>query len=191
MDSHKTVHQLKELTLNSEQIFQGKVISVQVDEVRLPNGGTSTREIVKHNGAVAILAIVDDRMIIVQQYRKALEEVTAEIPAGKLDSGEDPIAAAHRELREETGYRTDTLRHISSFYTAPGFSDEIVHLYFSDQLQPADGGQKLDPDEFLHCGFVTMDEALGLIQDRSICDAKTMFAVHAWNQYCRTGDFLV
>lgn len=177
--------QFKEETISSEHIFTGKIISLQVDQVRLPNGKTSSREIVKHSGAVAILALKDGRMIVVEQYRKALERSLIEIPAGKLDPGEDPLQSAHRELKEETGFTCDQLRPISSFYTSPGFADEIIHLYLAENLQA--GQMQLDEDEFLSCDQITLEQAKQYIQDGSIRDAKTVAAVYAWELYSLTG----
>jgi ADP-ribose pyrophosphatase len=121
-----TTNQFEEVTISSKPIFNGRMISLQVDEVRLPNGQTSTREIVKHPGAVAVIALVEDRMIFVEQYRKPLEKMQIEIPAGKLDSGEEPLEAAKRELIEETGYSSESLSYLCSFYTSPGFADEVL-----------------------------------------------------------------
>ncbi|MFK7697147.1 NUDIX hydrolase [Paenibacillus sp. HJGM_3] len=175
----------KETTIGTEPIFQGRVISLQVDTVALPNGETAKREIVKHPGAVAVLAIHEGRMIVVEQYRKPLERSLVEIPAGKLEPGEDPLEAAKRELEEETGFRCDTLKPIFSFYTSPGFADEILHVYFAEQLVP--GEVRLDEDEFLDIEFLTLEAAQQYIAEGRIRDAKTVAAVYAWQAYQLTG----
>lgn len=175
----------EEITISTEPIFEGKIISLQVDTVKLPNGGTATREIVKHPGAVAVLALLDDRMIVVEQYRKPLEKSQIEIPAGKLDAGEEPIEAAKRELEEETGYRCGTIRHLSSFYTSPGFADEILHLYLAEGLTA--GEVHPDEDEFLDVEAITLEQAQQYIQEQRISDAKTIMAVYAWQLYKLTG----
>lgn len=175
----------EEVTIGTTPIFQGKIISLQVDEVRLPNGETATREIVKHPGAVAVVALVDDKMLVVEQYRKPLEKSLVEIPAGKLDHGEDPAQAALRELEEETGYRTDTVKHISSFYTSPGFADEILHLYLAENLQK--GEAHPDEDEFLECDAITLEQAEAYMAEGRIGDVKTIMAVYAWKLYKLTG----
>lgn len=186
MSEHE--HKLfEEVTLSTEPIFQGKVISLQVDTVRLPNGKTATREIVKHPGAVAVLAILDDRLLVVEQYRKPLEKSQVEIPAGKLDPNEEPIEAARRELEEETGYRCNDIRHVSSFYTSPGFANEILHLYIAEGLTK--GEVNLDEDEFLECEAITLEEAKQLMSEGRISDAKTITAVYAWQVYKLTGGF--
>lgn len=178
----------EEVTLSTKPIFQGKIISLQVDTVRLPDGGESTREIVRHPGAVAVLAITpDDRMVVVEQYRKPLEKSQVEIPAGKLDGGEDPLTAAGRELEEETGYTAVSLRHVASFYTSPGFADEILHLYVAEQL--VTGEAKPDEDEFLEMEAITLEEAQQYIREGRISDAKTILAVYAWHLYKLTGKF--
>jgi ADP-ribose pyrophosphatase len=182
--SHK---KFEEITVRTEPIFQGKMISLQVDHVKLPNGEMATREIVKHPGAVAVLAIVDQKMIVVEQYRKPLEKSQVEIPAGKLDPGEDPLEAARRELEEETGYSCGSLRHLCSFYTSPGFADELLHLYVAEQLVA--GEARPDEDEFLDCEKITLEQAQQYIQEQRISDAKTILAVYAWQIQQLTGKF--
>ncbi|WP_144460304.1 NUDIX domain-containing protein [Siminovitchia fortis] len=172
------VKKFEEKTVSTETIFEGKIISVQVDEVELPNGKLSKREIVRHPGAVALIALTDEnKIVMVEQYRKPLERSLLEIPAGKLEPGEKPAATAERELEEETGYRAGKMEYISSFYTSPGFADEIIHLYLATGLEkvenPADG----DEDEFVELFELTLEEALECMRNERIYDAKTLFAV--------------
>lgn len=181
----RTMKKFEEVTVSSKPIFQGKIISLQVDEVRLPDGRTATREIIRHPGAVAVLALHEERLIAVEQYRKPLEKSQVEIPAGKLEPGEDPTEAARRELEEETGYRCGTIRPVASFYTSPGFADEILHLYIAEDLSP--GEQKPDDDEFLSLERLTLEEAKRYIAEGRISDAKTILAVYAWELYRLTG----
>lgn len=165
-----------EKTLSSESIYKGKIIDVRLDEVELPNGKPGKRELVYHPGAVAVVAVTDDdKIVMVKQFRKPLERSLVEVPAGKLENNEDPEACARRELQEETGYRAGELNHVTSFYTSPGFSDEIIHLYFADQL--VEGEPQTDEDEFVELMEVTLDEALDLIQRKEIYDAKTAYAI--------------
>ncbi|ENQ3078862.1 NUDIX hydrolase [Bacillus sp. WLY-B-L8] len=169
---------LEERTVATEPIFDGRIIKVRVDEVVLPNGETSKREIVKHPGAVAIIAITDDeKIVLVEQYRKAMEKTLIEIPAGKLEPGEKPEVTAIRELEEETGYICDNMELITSFYTSPGFADEIVYVYEATGLKKKEDKADLDEDEFVELMEVSLEEALQLIKEQRIHDAKTMFAI--------------
>jgi len=169
---------LEEKTLKSEEIFSGKVISLHLQDVELPNGKHSKREIIKHPGAVAILAITDDKKIVmVEQYRKALERTIVEIPAGKLEKGEEPAVCARRELEEETGYECTELKLLTSFYTSPGFADEIVHVFLAKGLTKKENSASLDEDEFVNLEELTLVESLQYIKEQKIYDAKTIFAV--------------
>ncbi|OLS40164.1 NUDIX hydrolase [Bacillus sp. MRMR6] len=169
---------LEEKTLHSEEIFSGKVISLHLQEVELPNGKQSKREIVKHPGAVAILAVTDDQKIVmVEQYRKALERTIVEIPAGKLEKGEEPSLCAMRELEEETGYVCENLELLLSFYTSPGFADEIVHLFVAKGLVKKEDSAALDEDEFVNLVELTLPEAVQYVKEQRIYDAKTAYAV--------------
>lgn len=168
----------EEKTLHSESIYEGKIINVRVDEVSLPDGKTSKRELVGHPGAVAVIALnPNNELVLVEQYRKPMEKSIIEIPAGKLEKGEDPKESALRELEEETGYTTENLEYVLSFYTSPGFSDEIVHLYFSDQLEKMEKQAAGDDDEFVELLEVELSEALKLEKEERIHDAKTSYAL--------------
>jgi ADP-ribose pyrophosphatase len=176
----------EEKTIGTEHIFKGKVISLQVDDVILPNGSQSKREIVKHPGAVAIIPVTDKGTIImVEQYRKALERSIIEIPAGKLEPGELPEKTALRELEEETGLGCKELRHITSFSTSPGFADEIIHLYSAFGLYQIEDSAHTDEDEFVEMMEVSVDDAEQMMADGRIYDAKTAFAVLWLKQYLR------
>jgi len=171
-------HAFYEQTIESKPIFDGRIIKVQVDTVRLPNGETSTRELVRHPGAVAVIALLDGKLLVVEQFRKALERAQVEIPAGKLEPGEDPREAALRELEEETGYRARTIRHLQTFSTSPGFAEEVIHLYSADDLEA--GEVNLDEEEFLTCEAITLEQADAYIREGRIYDAKTLLAVAYW-----------
>jgi ADP-ribose pyrophosphatase len=169
---------LKETTLSSKEIFKGRVIDLYVEEVELPNGKKSTREIVKHPGAVAVIAITaENKIVMVEQFRKPLGRTIVEIPAGKLEKGELPEVTAKRELEEETGYTCNELQPLISFYTSPGFADELVHLFLAENLEKLTEAAELDEDEFLDVMEVTLEEAQKMIQSKRIYDAKTAFAV--------------
>lgn len=144
----------------------------------LPNGKESKREIVKHPGAVAIIPVTKNgNMIFVKQFRKPLERSLIEIPAGKIEENEDPEITAVRELEEETGFTTDTLTYVASFYTSPGFADEIIHLYYTDQLRPLTERVEGDEDEFVEIVELSLEEAEQYVRDKKIYDAKTMYAL--------------
>lgn len=169
---------LYEKTIGKKLIHKGRVIDLYIEEVELPNGKTGQREVVKHPGAVAVIAVTDEgKLILVQQYRKALDRVLVEIPAGKLERGEDPREAAHRELEEETGYICEKLELVTSFYTSPGFADEIVHVYIAETLKKKENSAGLDEDEFVDLIELTLEEALEYMEQKKIYDAKTAFAV--------------
>jgi ADP-ribose pyrophosphatase len=173
---------LNEKTLSSKKIFKGRIIDLYVEEVELPNGKTSSREIVKHPGAVAVIAITpENKIVMVEQFRKPLERNLVEIPAGKLEKGEEPETTARRELEEETGYTCTHLKPLISFYTSPGFADELVHLFLAEDLKKLSEAAELDEDEFVEVMEVTLEEAEEMIANKRIYDAKTAYAV----QYLR------
>jgi len=168
----------EEKTISTNRIYEGKIINLKVDEVKLPNGNTSKRELVEHPGAVALVAITkDNKIIMVEQFRKALERTIIEIPAGKIEKGEAPEVTALRELEEETGYTAEKLELIQSFSTSPGFADEVIHLYAAEGLTKSTSGAVLDEDEFVELLEVTVEEAEQLMKENRIYDAKTAFAV--------------
>lgn len=168
----------EEKTINTKELFNGKVIKVHIDEVELPNGEMAKREIVKHPGAVGVIPITSEgKVLMVEQYRKPLERSILEIPAGKLEFGEAPELTAARELEEETGYTADNLEHLISFYTAPGFSDEIIHLYIATDLRKVENPLTGDEDEFVELHELTLEDALKAVEDQWIYDAKTAYAV--------------
>lgn len=168
----------EEKTVHTESIYKGKVISLQVDDVSLPDGNTSKRELIKHPGAVAIIPITPEgKMVFVEQYRKALERSVVEIPAGKLEPGEKPDETAKRELEEETGYTTESLEFVTSFSTSPGFADEIVHLYLAKDLKKAENRLDGDDDEFVELIEASLQEAEEMEKEQRIWDAKTAYAL--------------
>lgn len=168
----------EEKSISSTPIYDGKVISLRVDEVTLPNGKTSKRELIKHPGAVAILPITaEGKIVFVEQYRKALERSLIETPAGKLEPGEKPEVTARRELEEETGYSCETLTHIQSFATSPGFADEIIHVYVAEGLAKIKNPAALDEDEFVEIIEATIEEAEEMMRTGQIFDAKTAYSV--------------
>jgi len=174
-------YKYEEKTLKTEEIFNGKILHVQVLEVELPDGKTSKREIIKHPGAVCVLAVTNEhKVVMVEQYRKAAERALIEIPAGKLEPGEDPLEAAKRELEEETGYACAKLEPVTAFYTSPGFADEYIHLYAGTGLEKLSNPKAGDDDEFVDILELGMDEVREMIRSGKICDAKTLVALQHW-----------
>jgi len=168
--------ELTEVLIESDKVFDGRLISVRKDTVKLPNGRTSTREVVVHPGAVAIVPMLEDgRVILVKQYRHAVRKILMEIPAGTLHPDETLEECALRELREEIGYSAGRLEKLTSVYLAPGYSTELIHLFLATDLQPAEG--ETDEDEFLKPVTLTLDEAIAQIADGEIQDAKTVTAL--------------
>jgi ADP-ribose pyrophosphatase len=173
---------LIERVVDSKTIYRGHYLTFRIDTVERTDGTRAERQVVGHPGAVAIIALDDqDRVLMVRQYRLPAGRTLLEIPAGTLDidpeSGatEDPNLAAPRELEEETGYRADSLRLLTSFWTAPGFATELMHLYLATGLVPADEGRLgPDEDERLELERVPWKEALALVDTGEIADAKSI-----------------
>jgi ADP-ribose pyrophosphatase len=158
--------------LSSREIFKGRVLEVRLDSVRLPNDRVSELEVIRHPGAVAVAPLgADGRVLLLRQYRHATGEWVLEVPAGKLDPGEDPESAARRELEEETGYRAGVLEPMGWMWTTPGFTDEKIWLYLARDLKLAT--QALQDDEFLTLEPLTLSEAVERALDGSIHDAKS------------------
>lgn len=167
---------LKEKTISSDRIYTGKVISVKVDTVEVENKGYQKREIVEHPGAVGIVAINDNNeVILIKQFRKSIEKVIWEIPAGKLEPGENPKECAIRELKEETGYEAENLKLIHKFYTSSGFSNQKIYIFLATGL--IDGESKLDEDESLEVYNINLEEAYNMIIKNEIEDAKTSIGI--------------
>lgn len=173
-----SMKKFEEKTTKTTPIYDGKIVKLQVDDVTLPNGNVAKREIIKHPGAVAVIAVTDEgKLVLVEQYRKALERSIIEIPAGKLEPGEEPIVTARRELEEETGYGAQSLTYLQAFATSPGFADEIIHLFVAKDLYKIENKAELDEDEFVELLEVSLEEAEQMVADERIYDAKTAFAV--------------
>ena len=174
-----------EPTVSSRLIYDGRVVKLRVDTVRLPSGQTAQREIVEHRGAVAMVALdVDGNVLLVRQYRKPAERFLLEIPAGTLDPGEAPEACARRELVEETGHEPGRLVPLAGFYSSPGFCTEYLHVYLATDLRPARGHP--DVDEEIQLVRLPVAECLRLVRAGDICDAKSIVGLLAlqagWGQ---------
>lgn len=168
--------ELTELTLSSKEVYRGRVVSLRLDQVRLPDGREATREVVEHHGAVAIVPIDDDgQVLLVRQFRTPVGKALLEIPAGSLDEGEDPHAAAQRELQEETGYSADVLEPLVSFYSAPGYCTEMIYLYQAKGLRP--NAATADDDENIVVERMSLLQALELVRIGDISDAKSIIGL--------------
>ncbi|MBF0709843.1 MULTISPECIES: NUDIX hydrolase [unclassified Gemella] len=171
----------EEKTINKKVIFDGKVLKLEVHNVELTNGEQSVRELIYHKGAVAILAVTDkDEVLLVEQYRKAVEQMTLEIPAGKLDPDEERITCAIRELKEETGYlaKEEDVIKIYDTHLAIGYSSELITLFAVENLSDKDKGElSLDEDEFINVRKYKLEDAFKLIDDNVITDSKTLLAL--------------
>ena len=164
-----------EQTLNSQLIYEGKVVKVFKDSVELSTGKKSFREVVKHSGGVVILAVKGDKILLVKQFRYPLKEVMFELPAGKLEIGEDPFEAAKRELEEETGYCANKWTPLGYVYTSPGYSDEKLYLYKAEDLEfthcHPDEGEIIEAFEYKY------EDVLKMVDNGEINDAKTLCAL--------------
>lgn len=167
---------LAEVFQENELNYQGNFLDFRRDRILLPNGKPATREYLKHPGAVAALPLLDDgTALLVKQFRYPTGEVILEIPAGKLEAGEDPEACINRELAEEIGYQPQKLIHLASVWTTPGFTNEIIHLYLATQLEAAP--LERDPDEFLEITRFTKAELWEYLNSGSVLDGKTMLTL--------------
>lgn len=168
---------LREKTIDTKEIYKGRVISLSVDTVVTPGGNEATRELVHHPGGVAVVAIDNDDMIyLVRQYRIPYDDILLEIPAGKLDSKEEnPKDAAARELSEETGLVAKEIKHIGDFYPSVGFLDENLRLFVATGL--SEGQTHPDEDEYLDVVKMPFDEAVKLVVDGTIKDGKTIAGI--------------
>lgn len=167
--------------LSSQRVYNGRVIDVDIDTVRFPNGSTGELEMVRHPGASAVIPFLSDplsedpHILLIKQYRYAADEFIYEIPAGKLDHDEEPVECARRELREETGCTAERIEHLYTFYTTPGFTDERIHAFMATGLSRGDVSH--ERDEFLSVETVTLSRALELIRTGELKDAKTALAI--------------
>jgi ADP-ribose pyrophosphatase len=162
--------------LSTRRLYEGKVLSLDLDEVEEPGGVKVTREVVRHAGSVAALPVTPDgELILVRQYRYAVDEPVWELPAGRLDPGESPEAGIQRELREEIGHRAERLEKIAFFYTTPGFCDEAMHVFRATGLVP--DAASADDDERIETATITLDRAEEMIAAGELREGKTLVAV--------------
>ncbi len=172
---HRDEPGLEEIILDSRRAYDGGFLKVDAVDVELPNGKHKVHEVIRHPGAVCVIALDgNERILLVRQYRTALERMTVEVPAGKIDVGEDPEDAVRRELSEETGYVAGKVRRLASIATAAGYSDEIIHLYMATELSR--GQAHPDEDEFVSAEWVDLECLIDSVLDGRIEDSKTVVA---------------
>ena len=170
---------MREKTIGSKTVFEGRILSVEVLDVELPGGHTSTREIVRHGTAVAVIARRrDGRFVFIRQFRKAMERICFEVIAGRVDSGEAPEIAATRELKEETGYTPETLHFLGPIYPSVGYCDERIDIFYAEVHEP--GETCFDPDEEIETLLITEAEMDSMIRNQKVQDAKTLSAWMLW-----------
>ncbi len=165
---------LVEKKIKSEKIYRG-VTGFNVDTVRLVNGKTSFREYMLHPGASAVLAFIEGKVLLVEQYRYPVKKITLELPAGKMKKGQTPLACARAELEEETGYKAGKIKKLLSFNTSVAFSDEVLHIYLAENLKR--GKMHLDADEFVNVKLIDYKKALKMVKSGKISDSKTVIAL--------------
>lgn len=166
----------EEKTLSKKPIYKGNIIDVESWNVLLPNGKEATRDVVLHPGASVIIPITDKgEVYLVRQYRKPIDQESLEIPAGKLDKGEDPLDCAKRELKEETGLDAKDVRHLINIHSAPGFSNEVLYMYVAKEL--SQGKACADEDEFISAEKYPINTLVDMVVKNEITDAKTIIGI--------------
>jgi ADP-ribose pyrophosphatase len=169
------------MKVGSRRIYTGRVLNLDIDTVRFPNGSTGELEMIRHSGASAVVPFISDplgpdpQILLIRQFRYAANGYVYEIPAGRLDPGEEPIACAHRELREETGCTAASMERLFTMYTTPGFTDERIHVFLATDL--IYGETEQDVDEFLEVETMPLSKALSMIESGLIQDGKTALAI--------------
>jgi ADP-ribose pyrophosphatase len=172
----------EEETLASQLVYQGRAVRLRVDTVRASGGRETTREIVEHSDCIAVIAVdAEDRVLLVKQFRKAVEKELLEIPAGGIDPGESPEAAVSREMREETGYLPRRVERLGGFYSAPGYSTEYLYLFLATDLTPSQ--LFAEDSEGISLVRVSPEQILELISSGSICDAKSVAGLLTYLEY--------
>ncbi|MFC2038968.1 NUDIX hydrolase, partial [Chloroflexota bacterium] len=169
----------------SKIVFDGQIVRLRVDTIRMPDGTEATREIVEHDEVVAVVAVdADDNALLVRQYRRPMDKELLEIPAGGIEGNEEPEETVRREMQEETGYLPQIVERLGGFYSAPGFCNEYLYLYLATDLVPSQLHAE-DTDEITLLR-VPLDEIPGLITSGSICDAKSIAGLLTYLEYRKT-----
>ena len=167
--------------ISTRRMYTGRIINLDIETVRFPNGSTGELEMIRHPGASAVVPFLSDprgddpQILLIKQYRYAADGYLYEIPAGRLDAGEDPEACAHRELREETGCTAASMEHLYTMYTTPGFTDERIHIFMASGLEQGEAAR--EADEFLTVEPIRLSRALDMIKDGELKDGKTTVGI--------------
>lgn len=179
---------LTEQEISSKEIFKGRIVDLSVRTIKLPNGETSTREIVKHRPAAAAIAINSKKqMLLVKQWREPIKALTLEIPAGLIDDTDaSPLEAIKRELNEEGGYKADYWEKVTDFYSSVGFTDEKLSIFYCDTLTKLENKRSLDADEFLTASWYSLEDLKKMLSEGKIVDAKTIYAITVWENMLLT-----
>lgn len=172
-----------ERTIKSEKVYSGKILSVKLSTVELPDQKYSKREIVLHDNAVALVAIHDDKILLVKQYRISVDKIIYEVPAGMIEHDENPKDAALRELEEETGYRAKNIEYLTEFYSSPGFCTEKLSIFYAKDLEFV--GQNLDEGENLEVVEMPLEEVMSMIESGEIMDGKTISSILFYDKFSR------
>ena len=171
--------ELFENTINTKEIYNGKIFKIKQDLVELPDGSTTTRDLLIHNGGVGVIAVNSEGKIpMVRQFRKGIEQISLEIPAGKLELGENPETCGIRELQEETGYIAKSFEYLTKFSPTPAYCSEIIYIYLANGLEK--GKVNLDDDEFLNVEKISLDTAKKMLLNGEIHDSKTIIALYSY-----------
>ena len=171
----------RDATVSSQRVYEGRVLNLDIDEVRFPDGSTGSLELIRHSGAAAVVPFLDPldapdpRILLIRQYRYAADRFLYEIPAGRLEPGESPVECARRELQEEAGCSAASIEPLGSFFTTPGFIDEFIHVFIATGLTHGDA--RPERDEFIHRESHTSLGALRMIDRGEIVDGKTIIAL--------------
>ena len=168
--------------LSSKSVYECAIFQMTRDEVEI-NGQVFPRDVIHHDGGVGVLAIKDGKILLVKQYRYAVQEETLEVPAGKLEKGEDPCTCGLRELEEESGYTTERLETLCTLYSTPGFCSEKIYLYWTKKLIPVEHPRAMDEDEDIEVVWIDVRRAQAMVNDGTIQDAKTIIAIQFANLY--------
>lgn len=168
---------LTEKKLSSKTVYDGKILKLTVDQVQLPDGKGAVRECVRHCGGAAVLLVKDGKVALVKQHRYLYGKDLYELPAGKLEEGEEPIVGAARECEEETGYSAE-MEKLLEIYPSPGYTDEVIHIFLAKNARFV--GQHADDGEFLTCEFIPLEQVVKMLESGEICDAKTVAAIYKY-----------